>query len=339
MKRDNILNNLNTKERELLYYQLAKEFGSKLDLIDISSEIEKDKKISCPHCQSVEIYGHGSYKGRKRYQCQSCSKTFNDYTGTAISGIKEIKKFEKYLIMSLDSPSIRKVASSLNINIKTSFDWRHKLLSSLEKLNGSKFSGIVECDDKQLDINEKGRRNLEREAYKRPSDRKTKRGVSNDKISIMVATDRENNPTMKFAKIGRIDAVSVENTIGKFFEQENILCSDSHPSIKLWAKNKDIEHHTFVASKHHIKNKCYHVQHVNSMDSLYERWVKRFYGISTKYLTQYLNWFVLIRKLKKSINPIQDIVKTLLRETNAKSIFRNIENEYLKLNIPQYYKT
>ena len=155
----------------------------------------------------------------------------------------------------------------------------------------------------------------------------------------MVATDRENNLTMKFAKIGRIDENSVNNTIGGFIELENVLCSDSHPSIKLWAKNKGLEHHTFIASKQHIKDKCYHVQHVNSLDNLYERWVKRFYGVSTKYLPQYLNWFVLMRKMKDSLNPVKDIIKALLNEHNTISIFKEIENNYLKLNIPQFYKT
>ncbi len=105
-------------------------------------------------------------------------------------------------------------------------------------MNGSSFSGIVECDDKQLDINEKGKRNLNRDAYKRPSDRTTKRGVSNDKVSIMVALDRKGNSVMR-------------------------------------------------------------VQHVNSMDNLYERWIKPFYGVAIKYLPQYLNWFVFQEKIKE----------------------------------------
>jgi hypothetical protein len=104
----------------------------------------------------------------------------------------------------------------------------------------------------------------------------------------MVATDRNNNPEIRIAKIGRIDADSVENTIGVLIKPENVLCSDSHPSIIKWAKEKEVEHHTFIASKH-IKDRCYHVQQVNSIDNRYERWIKPFYGVSTKYLSGYLN--------------------------------------------------
>ena len=339
MELENLIASLSLEEQEELYTVLSESLGYSSSVIRIDSEIDKDNPLVCPHCQSERVYGHGKYKGRNRYRCQSCKKTFNDYTGTAVSGIHDIEKFEKFIQMSIDSPSIRKVAKELNINIKTSFDWRHKLLSAFSKANGKKFSGIVECDDKQCDINEKGRRNLKRKAYKRPSDRKKKRGVSNDKVSIVVATDRENNPTMKFAKIGRIDQDSVKATIGDYVDLENILCSDSHPSIKAWANSIGIKHHTFVASKQHVKNKCYHVQHVNAIDNLYERWLKRFYGVATKYLSQYLNWFVLIRKLKNALNPVKEIVKSILKDKNSANLFRNIEENYLKLNIPQYYQT
>ena len=201
-------------------------------------------------------------------------------------------------------------------------------------MNGQSFLGIVECDDKQLNINNKGERNLDREPYKRPSDRETKRGVSNDKVSIIVATDRNGNPTMQVAKIGRIDSESIENTIGEFINSQNVLCSDSHPSIISWAKEKKLEHHTFIASKQHVKDKCYHVQHVNSIDNRYERWVKRFYGVSTKYLSQYLNWFVFLEKVKKSRTQTLDLAKNVALDISAIKNYRLINNRYENLLIP-----
>ena len=285
------------------------------------------------------MYGHGTYKGRKRYKCKSCQSTFNDFTGTAISGIKKTQKFQEYMWLVLESISIRKAALKLEVNVKTIFDWRHKILSSLAVVNREEFSGIVECDDKQLNINNKGDRNLDREPYKRPSDRKTKRGVSNDKISIIVAADRKGNRTMQVAKIGRVDAKSIENSIGELISAENVLCSDAHPSIIAWAKDKKIEHHTFVATKQHIKNKCYHVQHVNSMDNLYERWIKRFYGVSTKYLEQYLNWFVFLEKIKKSSNQISELSKNIANNMESIKNYGTIDSRYAKLFIPQLSKT
>ena len=300
--------------------------------------MSKDPPISCPRCRGSDIYGHGVYKSRKRYKCKSCAKTFNDLTGTAMDGIKKVDGFQDYLVLMIQGMSIRKASKKLGVNVKTIFDWRHKLLSCLLILNGEEFTGIVECDDKQLDINEKGSRDLQRKPYKRPSDRQTKRGVSNDKISIMVATDRNNNPMMRIAKIGRIDADSVENTIGALIKPDNVLCSDSHPSIIKWAKEKEVEHHTFIASKH-IKDKCYHVQHVNSMDNRYERWIKPFYGVSTKYLSGYLNWFVFLQKVKDSSSQVVDIAKAMIKNVMAINTYKSIEENYAKLTVPHYSKT
>jgi len=335
MKLQEILKSLNHKEKVQLYKLLERDISETPQFSEVKFSQNKEQKLLCPHCKNDDIYSHGLYKGRKRYKCKKCDKTFNDYTGTAISGIKKIELFQEYLELTVENISIRKASKRLGVNVKTIFDWRHKLLSSFTSINGSSFIGIVECDDKQLDRNEKGKRNLDRKPYKRSSDRNKKRGISNEKVSIMVATDRKGNPTMRVAKMGRIDVVSIEKTIGDLVNNENVLCSDAHPSIISWAKNKEFEHHTFVASREHVKNKCYHVQHVNSLDNLFERWIKPFYGVATKYLPQYLNWFVFLEKTKNMTNPTMEFAKVVVSNTSATKTFRNIENNYLELNVPQ----
>jgi transposase-like protein len=337
MDLQHIISGLNQEQKKELAHLLNRDLNVP-KLNQLISDMNKDRPIICPHCQGLDIYGHGIYKSRKRYKCKSCAKTFNDLTGTAMDGIKKVDKFQDYLVLMIESMSIRKASKKLEVNVKTIFDWRHKLLSCLSILNGKEFIGIVECDDKQLDINNKGSRDLGRKPYKRPSDRQTKRGVSNDKISVMVATDRNNNPMMRIAKVGRIDAESVESTIGTLIKPENVLCSDSHPSIIKWAKEKQVEHHTFIASKH-IKNKCYHVQHVNSIDNRYQRWIKPFYGVSTKYLSGYLNWFVFLQKVKNSRSQVVHIAKTMIKNVMAINMYKSIQENYEKLIIPQYPKT
>lgn len=335
----NILSTLDKGEKVELARLLRHELNIP-DLNVISKDVSNDRPVHCPHCQASDIYGHGTYKGRRRYKCKSCSKTFNDFTGTAVDGIKKLEQFQEYLLMVVESVTIRKAAKEIGVNMKTIFDWRHKLLSSLEVLNGTGFSeGIVECDDKQLDINEKGQKDIGRKAYKRSSDRNTKRGVSNDKISIMVATDRNGSPAMRVAKVGRIDAESVQSTIGGLVTPDNVMCSDSHPSIIKWARENDLEHHTFVASRQHVKDKCYHVQHVNSLDNRYERWVKGFYGVSTKYLSSYLNWFVFLQKVRGSAVKARELAKCVVGNVVAIRIYSSIEENYKELMIPQLSKT
>jgi transposase-like protein len=329
-----LLKRLSKEERASLYSLLQLEFQpipTTPTLANIKAEINKEQVIRCPHCKSDDIYGHGMYRERRRYRCKSCAATFNDLTGTAISGIKKTKQFQQYMQMVVDGATIRKAATKIDVNIKTIFDWRHKLLSALPNASGKPFLGIVECDDKLLNINDKGNKHLSRKPYKRSSDRQTSKGVSNDKVAVMVAADRKGNMTMQIAKRGRIDVESVEKTIGKVVSTENVLCSDAHASIISWAKSKGIEHHTFVASRQHVKNKCYHIQHVNSIDNRYERWVKGFYGVATKYLDSYLNWFIFSESIKKSATPMYDLAKVIATNISTISNYHTSAEKYAKL--------
>ena len=328
---ETILKSLDETAKRQLLEILSKELTPNIELGKFKDNLSLDHRTACPHCSSDKIYGHGKFKGLSRYRCSQCKKTFTGLTGTSASGIHKLSEFEQYLELTIEGISIRKAASKLGVTISTIFSWRHKILASLNESNQQVFSGIVECDDKQLDISEKGSRTIDREAYKRPSDRKKKRGVSNDKVSVVVACDRNGNATMQVAKIGRIEAESLEKTIGNMVKDENILCSDSHPSIIAWAKDKKLEHHTFVANRNHIKNKCYHVQHVNSINNRFERWIAKFYGVATKYLQNYLNWFMFIQKTKASLKQIQDLAKEVVMNINAQSHYGQIASQYSNL--------
>ena len=52
------------------------------------------------------------------------------------------------------------------MSIQTSFDWRHKLLTSFSSVSVEEFQGIVERDDLFFAYSEKGNRNLDRKAKK-----------------------------------------------------------------------------------------------------------------------------------------------------------------------------
>lgn len=70
-----------------------------------------------------------------------------------------------------------------------------------------------------------------------------------------------------------------------------------------------------------------------------ELWVKRFYGVSTKYLSQYLNWFVFLEKVKKSSTQTLDLAKNVAANAKAINTYRSIEDRYSDLGIPQLSKT
>ena len=108
------------------------------DLIDKNDQ----KAVSCPHCVSNKIRANGRLKGVQRYVCNDCKKNFSETTGKFWFSLKKKDKVHQYLYCLLSGFSIRKSAKETGGSIQTSFDWRHKLLTSfwlrkfMESFNG-----------------------------------------------------------------------------------------------------------------------------------------------------------------------------------------------------------
>ena len=80
-----------------------------------------------------------------------------------------------------------------------------------------------------------------------------------------------------------------------------MLCSDGHRSYGAFTKANTITHKKFNASKgQRTVDKVYHVQNVNNLDMSLRKFMESFNGVATKYLQNYLNWFLVLEKIKNS---------------------------------------
>jgi len=62
----------------------------------------------------------------------------------------------------------------------------------------------------------------------------------------------------------------------------------------------------------------YHIQHVNSTHNRIKKWLDgRFWGVTTKYLQNYLNWFRVKEQLKNSRDMLQDFVPKTMESNVA----------------------
>ncbi|MGY0408604.1 MAG: transposase, partial [Polaribacter sp.] len=91
------------------------------------------KAFTCPHCKSNRIRANGKLKGVQRYLCNGCKKNFSETTGKFWFALK--KKLNQYLYCLLSGYSILKSVKETGISIQTSFDWRHKLLTSFSSVS------------------------------------------------------------------------------------------------------------------------------------------------------------------------------------------------------------
>lgn len=323
---------LSESERKELLKELDQETDSYSKVLDTRRQKLDNKQGSCPHCGSFKYTKYGMDKGSRRYRCKKCKRTFTEYTGTWLSRVHKKHLAGDYIRLMNAEKSLDKIKDELGINKKTAFDWRHKILSGLEDSNKGHFQGITESDDTFFLISEKGRQDITRPPRKRGGTAR-KRGISNEQVAVIVTADRVSELDMQVARLGRIKKVDIENAIGKRVSDQTILCSDSHVSYKGFAIDKGLEHHTIRANlKQFVKNKIYHVQHINSIDSRLKKWIEgRFLGVSTKYLQKYLNWFRTKEILKESMNYIGEFTESSLQDNKAWEEFKAINVKYEKL--------
>lgn len=294
------------------------------EITDVISENNATDALHCPKCQSTHIRANGKAKGVQRYWCAGCGKHFSEITGKVTWGLKKKEKLGAYLYHMLMGHSIKKCAELTGVAIQTSFNWRHKVLSSFSEAAPESFEGIVESDDIFFLHSAKGSKTLEREPRKRGS-KATKRGISDEQVAVVVTCDRKASKELRVATRGRISKKDLEKVLENKLEKAEVLCTDSHRSYTALAKSRKLPHKKFNASKgQRVKDKVYHVQNVNNTVKRLRLWMQPFNGVSTKYLQNYLNWFMVLEKIKHSNQRISRFAFYACAAANAWNSWRTI---------------
>ncbi|HEY5535497.1 MAG TPA: IS1595 family transposase [Ignavibacteria bacterium] len=154
-------------------------------------------------------------------------------------------KFENYRKLMFEQYStIHTMAKKIGISIKTSFDWRHKILSSLNS-ESKEFNGITEIDDVWFLYSQKGRKGLK---YSRVQGGSKRKGDNKFQVKMLITADRQTNKDFAVAKIGRISKSDLERKVGGKLNKSCTLVSDKHRSIS-----------TFVPQYLFLYSKLYHI--------------------------------------------------------------------------------
>jgi transposase-like protein len=309
------------------------EFEGKGKLLEVvQSEIITKK--TCPYCGNSRVHKRGKQSGVQMYKCTECLKWFSSTTGTPLWDIKKKDKWQSYLNCMRQGMSIKKTAKEIGVSIQTSFDWRHKILSVLNKEVPEKLRGRVECDELELPLSNKGERNLTRKARKRSSDfirnPKTKEVTT---IQVVSAIDENNQTYFKAIETKRITAKQLNKTLGKKLDKQVTLITDKHPSYRPFVKSKPSIKHKTVKSNQHINkgDKNVNLQKVNNQHKQLRLFLERFNGVSSKYLQNYLNWFAYGKNMENFANQIKQWFSAILITDIAYNLYQLIKTNAVNI--------
>ncbi len=260
------------------------------ELAEVTSLIEARfaTQAPCPHCQSTNVGSWGRACGLKRYRCRECRKSFNALTGTPLARLRKRGAWKTYAQAVAESVSVRKAARRTGVSVPTAFRWRHRFLSLAKDAKAKTVSGIVEADETFFPKSFKGARKIGRAPRKRGG--ASKRGASDEQVPVLVLRGRSGATAdavlenLKVAEIYRVLTPVIAR------DEDTVLVSDGARAYASFAFEAGIGHVGLKALRGERRRGVFHIQDVNAYHSRLKTWMRRFNGVATKYLPNYLGW-------------------------------------------------
>jgi transposase-like protein len=244
---------------------------------------------ACPHCRSLRLHRDGHADGLQRYRCVDCARSFNALTGTPLARLRHRAKWLAYLDCMLQSGTVRRAAALVGIHKNTSFRWRHRFLLSTKHDRSVPLAGITEADETYLLESQKGSRHLDRPPRRRGG-KARRRGLSREHDCILVARDRTGRTVDFVTGRAPLKPVQLQRCLPPVIAPDILLVTDGHPAYPAFAREAGISHRAVnLAAGVRVAGPL-HVQNVNAYHSRFKQWLRRFHGVASRYLPNYLGW-------------------------------------------------
>jgi transposase-like protein len=257
----------------------------------------------CPRCRCEYVTKAGVHNGRQVYKCKNCKYQFRETAKSLVYHLHKYPLILDYLKCMLEGKSLRTCASEVGISLPTSFRWRHKILAAIQGLEGGiNFSGITETDELLLQYSEKGRR------YKTLEEKEQAMKTVHPNVAVLVMTDREGNLLFKHTGENRVQNSQIKEELKRRVSENNLICfkpNDEFKQAVMESPSKKV-----IVRRKTKGLTIYSVNVAEKKITNFLVWMMRFRGVATKYLQNYLMWFVVMNKYLKN-NVESDIGRLL----------------------------
>lgn len=329
---------------------LSPEQFQKLYSVMEKRKVKEENKVSdfstssfmpCPNCGSVETKKYGKVRGKQRFLCKDCKKTFGYSTGTVIINSRANKpQWEIMLRGFVTNQSVYEISKEVGLSPSSVWLNRIKLCMAIMSLYGTQdnFVDIAECDEYYAPVSFKGKRDpaffidilgrLPRHHWGRQEkidwlikngfysklcndpekleallNSNKKRGISDDQTCILTCQDRSGHLLMVPVGVGSLETEDVRKSLAGRFPTDGIMVTDSHKAYPKFAAEEKIQLEQISSNKH--TKGAFNLSRINALHSnLAAYWNKDKENIpATKYMDLSLIFLWWLRKNKElSIN-------------------------------------
>lgn len=251
---------------------------------------DDNNKLICKYCSGSNTIKAGTTKqSKQRYKCKDCNKYMIAERNTLLFSTKKtIPIWISFIESLLDGDSLIISSEKANISLRTAFRWRHKILYLMNnKMNNTPLTGVVTLDETLFP-------NIQKSKNVPLSTESAKRGMSSDKINVTCAVDELNNSILKVTDIGRVTADSLIQIYSGLIDEGASVVSDSLRSYHRLMNHLKVTWHKIPSKKKSIGE--YTLEPINTFHALLKNFMRKYHGVSVKYLQGYLALFEFQRK-------------------------------------------
>jgi transposase-like protein len=272
----------------------------------------------CPHCSGQEVIRWGQASGLPRWRCKGCGRTFNPLTGTSLAGLHNRDQWSRYAEALEEGDTLEKAGERCGIHRNTAHRWRRRFLKAAEDRAQMKtLKGIAEADEAFFLRSAKGQPRV-RSDWGRPPRKRggsaAKRGRSHEHVCVVIVRDRSGKTVEDICR--PFDSGKLSDIIEPVLAKDAVLCSDGYHVYSAAARALEVKHEPLVQSKGERVRPPYHIQNVNNYHHRLKDWMRRFRGVSTTYLPNYLDWFRYLDELRHLTDSRKMLKRVLLSDTN-----------------------
>ena len=261
--------------------------------------------LLCPECGSEKYIKNGKSKKKiQKYRCKQCGKGFSEFTNTFLFRIHKKDRMIDFYTLSDSALSLENCRKTLKLSKQTVFNWRHKGISTLNELQAENISGISELITLEMRVSRKGERpNNDELLPKEETQKAPKRSQRVPKIKIPEGTkesvqvslccNRGHDISLNVIQLGELSLKEMINNLWEKLKKVKMLCISENPILKLFAQSKRLGYRIPKNKAKKIeREKTFHTLNVEQLLSGFSEWLQRFRGVATKYLQNYLNWYL-----------------------------------------------
>ena len=292
---------------------------------DTLEEYVADKRFSngriCPLCGSTKVVRNGHRKdGTQRFVCKDCKKSFVATSNSVAARTrKDMSVWNKYFQCMMFGASLKESAEFCGIHINTAFVWRHKILDALQEMaEAVVLDGIVEADETFFATSFKGNhKSFVLPRAPRYHSTVHTRGISKEQACVSCAVNRNGLSIAKVTNLGRATTEDINKALGGRIKPETTIVTDKLASYRKFSDENDLNLIQLKADK--SKNGIYNLSSINNYHSQLKTFMRKFNGVSTKYLNNYLIWYNMVKHAKNTFTEKEAILKEHVLTTQQSS--------------------